>query len=78
MCVSVLQDLLAHTKLQKMHRAFQVVGWPKRCECKMSILEGHTEVTDGAGPEPDQLYIIAIGLCRPQLDEIQADGRRCE
>lgn len=53
----------------------------------MPVSEGHTEVTDRAGPagsEPEQLHIIAVrlsvGPCRPPVDETQTDGgeSRCE
>lgn len=65
-----------------MHGAFQV----DRSKNIMPVSEGHAKVTDRtapAGPEPDWLsFIVSIRqsdrLCRPRLDEMQADGRRCE
>lgn len=47
---------------------------------KIPVSEGHAKVNDRTGPDPDQLYIscLSVRLCRPRLDEMQADGRRCD
>lgn len=53
------------------------------CNHIVPAWKGHAGVTDRSDPGPDQLsFIVSICLsvrpCRPRLDEMQADGRRCE